>query len=571
MGPLVFIALLVCLTAPPANAQDVSASDPAPTTRSAQSLEKLERLQSIGMLIREKRTQRDELTSVLEGGAPGTMQDQRERLETVIQDLASLRSSFENALLDNIDVQLMSETESAEFNWQDELLEVVEPLLTSLKSMTKKPRQLTELRKNIALDSQRLSVADEAMQAIEEISGYSLNEGATIRLQATREKWLDTRNLLNESLSISRSQLARLEYNKNTFTDSMLLGVKAFITGRGLTLLLTFIAAAAGCIFMRFCWHLFNTRLTNRAVRRKATWYRLLSYSYHLLTFMVIVITVMIVLYVRQDVLLMGLAVLLIAAALISLRTFLPRFLIEVRLLLNLGAVREDEFVIHDGLPWQVMSLNMLTVLRNPALEGIIRLPLGVMISKVSRPIVRAETWFPTKRNDYVILPDGTFGQVLSQTPELVKLSVKGGMSMTIPTTEFYSMHVLNLSGDDTFGIAVTFGLDYSLQGVSLTSVPEMLKKGVIQHLQDAGFALGKDISNVLVEFEKSGSSSLDFLIYTTVSNHRAPNYFGIERLVQQACVAVANEHHWSIPYPQLTVHHAPAEQLNLVNLQKAA
>ena len=564
------VAAAVLNMTSPVLAQDAS----TPSIQAVENYEdqdQLARLQSIGLLIETKRIQRDELTAALKDSLDGAMQDERDRLSAVIRDLTSLRSSFERALLQDVDTQLMAGKENPQFDWRNELLEVVEPLLISLKSMTKRPRQLAELRNVIDLDSQKLVVAEQALQTIEKLSGQSLNEGAAARLQAAREKWDDAYNLVNESLEISRAQLSRLQKNENSFTDSFVEQVKNFITGRGLTLSIAALAAAIVCLLMRLCWHVFNTRLTKRSVRRKATWYRLLAYSYHLLTLIVVVGTVMGVLYLRQDVLLMGLALLVVAAAIISLRTFLPRFLSEVRLLLNLGAVREGECVIHAGLPWQIMSLNMLTVLRNPALEGIIRLPLNVMTLKVSKPIVRSELWFPTQRGDYILLPEGTFGQVMSQTTELVKLRVKGGMSMTIPTAEFYSMNVMNLSGDETFGIAVTFGLDYSLQQLSLTTVPEKLKSGILLRLQEAQFEFGKDITNVLVEFKQAGASSLDFLIYTSVKSDRAADFYALERLVQQACVAVSNEQQWMIPFAQMTLHHQSVGQPLPVYFQKAA
>lgn len=297
--------------------------------------------------------------------------------------------NFLQALLEDIDTQLVLESEPQQFNWRDELVEVVEPLLSSLKSMTKRPRQIAELRKSINLDTRKLAIAEEALATANDVSIDLLNEGASLRLKATREKWSDARNLINERLMNSQSQLARLQNNDRQFTDSLLSGTKEFFIGRGLTILIAVVASVIGCAFMRLCWHVFNTRLVKRSVRRKATWYRLLAYSYHLLSLLIIMGIVMTVLYLRQGVLLMGLGFIALAAVIISLRAFLPRFFREVRYLLNLGAVREDECVIHEGIPWQVMSLNILTVLRNPALDGVIRLPLDVMASKVSRPLVR--------------------------------------------------------------------------------------------------------------------------------------------------------------------------------------
>jgi len=536
-------------------AQDI----PAPDTQAVDDLheqDKFERLQSIGTLIKTKKLQRDELIAALEGSAPTAMQDERERLRTVIQDLASLRTSFESALLPNVDTQLMANEKNSTFNWRGELLMVIEPLLSSVKSMTERPRQMTELREHIELDTKKLSIAEQALLTIQKVSAHPLNDGAAARLQATRERWIDARNLVNESLQISRVQLGRLQTDEDSSADGLLTGLKGFLTGRGLTLALAILAGASGSVLMKLCWHVINTRLVKKSTRRKAMWYRLLAYSYHLSTLVVVIVVVMYVLYLRQDVLLMGLAFLAVAAAMISLRTFLPRFLTEIRLLLNMGAVREDECVVHEGLPWQVMSLNMFTILSNPALEGIIRLPLNVMTSRVSRPVVKNELWFPTQQHDYIILPDKTFGQVLSQTPDLVKLSVKGGMSMSIPTAEFYAMKVMNLSSDDTFSITATFCLDYSLREMSLNVIPELLKLGVLCRLKNSGFQPGKDIISVQVEFKKAGISSLEFHILTSVNSSRAVDYFSLERLIQQACVAVANKHQWVIPLPQLTLHH---------------
>ena len=531
----------------------------------------LDRLQSIGRLIDVKRKQREELIATLKGSSSDVMQDERLRLVTVTQDLDALRASFEHVLLDDVDTELMAKVDNSDFNWRRELVEIVEPLLSSLKSLTKRPRQLAELRNSIDLDTRRLAVAEQALLAIERVPRETLVKSATDRLNATREKWIDARNLVNENLMIARSQLGRLQNNERPFIDSVFSGVHGFIAGRGLTLVFAAVAAIVGWGLMRVCWHLFQTRLTKRSVRRKATWFRLLSYSYYLLTLVVVVSIVVTVLYLRQDVLLLGVAFLVLAVAVISLRTFLPRFLAEVRLLLNLGAVREEECVMHAGLPWQVMSLNILTVLRNPALEGVIRLPLDVMTTKVSRPTLRMELWFPTQKNDYILLPDRTFGQVIAQTPELVELSVKGGMSLTIPTAEFYSMSVMNLSRNKTFGIAVTFGFDYSLQHLSLKTIPETLKAGVLARLAEEDYEYGKDITNVLVELASAGASSLDFLIYTNVSCGKAADYFAIERLVQQTCVQVANEQQWLIPFPQLTLHHQAVGDDSIVSLKRAA
>lgn len=565
---VVFILIPLASTVAQAQSVAVQTQDVSANQNDA---DKVERLQSIGQLITVKRIQRDQITALLRDSAPDALQDERERLNTIKQDLESLRKSFDLALLEDIDPQLMSDTDIEQFNWRDELIDVVEPLLSLLKSMTKRPRQIAELQKRIELDTQKLSTAEKALKIVSSTSLNKLNPGASIRLRATQERWSDSYNLVNERLINSRSQLARLQNNQKSFTDSLMTGTRIFFTGRGLTIFIAVISAIIGCWFMRFCWHIFNTQLVKKSVRRKATWYRVLAYSYHLLTLLIVVAIVLTVLYLRQDVLLMGLAFITIATAIISLRAFMPRFVTEVRYLLNLGAVREDECVIHAGLPWQVMSLNILTVLRNPALDGVIRLPLAVMTLKVSRPIVREELWYPTAKHDYIILPDKTFGKIVSQTPDLISLNVRGGMAITMPSADFYASSVLNLSRFDTFGVSVNFGLDYSLQDISLSVIPVSLRAGVIYKLQKAGFLYGEDIVDVAVELAKANDSSLDFLINTTVNNARAADYYALERTVQQACIAVANKNNWTIPFPQITLNQNPDYQDRVVDMRRAA
>ena len=562
--------LILTVVVSPVAAQEAPQPDVESVTNSEAAI-KLERLQSIGDLLVVKRQQRNELTNALKGSAPDQMQDERERLIIVKQDLESLRSSFDLALLDGIDTNQMDDVENADFNWRVEIIEIVEPLLISLKSLTKRPRQLAALRKDIEVGTLKLAITEQAHSAIDELSVESLNDGAKTRLAITQEKWTDAHNLIEESLISNKQQLARLENNGRPLISTLIDGMSAFATGRGLTLLITLTTVATVLAIMRACWYLFNNRLVKRTVRRKAMWYRVLAYSYHLFTFIIVVSSAMVALYVRQDVLLIGLAFLIIGAVLISLRHLLPRVLTEVRLLLNLGAVREDELVMHAGLPWQVMSLNILSVLRNPALEGIIRLPLDVMAAKVSRPVLRDEIWFPSNRGDFIIMPDQMFGEVNIQTPEMVEISVKGGRSMTFPTAEYFCMSVQNLSRHDTFGIPVTFGLDYSLLTLSHITIPESLRAGVVSHLNAAGFQTGKDVIDVLSELESAGASSLDFLVYVSIDSSRAADFYVLRRIIHQACVAVADERQWTIPFPQMTLHHCAEAQDFPDNLQRAA
>jgi hypothetical protein len=118
----------------------------------------------------------------------------------------------------------------------------------------------------------------------------------------------------------------------------------------------------------------------------------------------------------------------------IGSRTYLPRFMTEARMLLDMGPVREGERVLFNGISWQVKALNMYSILVNPELQGgLLRLPLSELSGMISRPDDPEEPWFPTRKGDFVMLNDGTFGQVLLQTPEVVQLKHVGSCALLQP------------------------------------------------------------------------------------------------------------------------------------------
>jgi hypothetical protein len=249
-------------------------------------------------------------------------------------------------------------------------------------------------------------------------------------------------------------------------------------------------------------------------------------------------------------VLLLTLALIALAGAALTLRQTLPRYAAELRLLLGVGPVRERERLVLDGIPYTVESLSVYTVLRNPALEGVVRLPLRAMNALVSRPAAQ-ESWFPCQPGDIILLADGSFGAVLRQTIELVELAVRDS-KVQIRTRDFLGQVIRNLSREK-FGIASTFGIDYQHQAISLDTVPSCFREAIIDRFERAG--LKDDIEDLLVEFKAASASSLDYQIYIILNGRVANAYFRAQRLIQQACVEACNREGWVIPFTQITVH----------------
>ncbi len=581
-------------------------------------------VQEIASRVEIKRErQRELLTARKEQGGALSNSDATELLE-LETEIDQLQQSLVLSITGKSTLSTLYDEPEAKTTWQEDIVDIIKPLADSLKSVTRRPRQIAELRAQLAEIDSKQSALDDALKKFSILDQAALQETAGNYLNDLREGWTDelqqlegeeliaTRQLqellgekegsfsgvvpslkrfvLGTGLTLLLATLAALQETAGNYLDDLregwtdelqqlegeeliatrqlqeLLGekegsfsgvvpsLKRFVLGTGLTLLLATLAALLMYLVMRSIWWVYEKKIVSKETRRKSTLYRFSAYLYHLVTALFILLTIFIVLYVREDLLLLALASLLLAGVLLNFKQFFPRYFSEARLLLNLGSVREEERVIYNGLPWQVKSLNLHTVLHNPALDGIVRLPLSIVRDLVSRP-VRNNLWFPSQRGDYIILPDGVLGRVKYQTPDLVEVTVRGGMAQTFTTADFYTLNITNLSRDESFGVAVTFGLDYSLQSISVTEIPDSLHQAITEKLNST--ELGKETVSLMVELSEASASSLDYIIYGTFRKSSASSYYRIQRLVLQTCVEVSNERNWTIPFPQLTVHSA--------------
>ena len=263
-------------------------------------------------------------------------------------------------------------------------------------------------------------------------------------------------------------------------------------------------------------------------------------------------VAVIVVFYIRGDVLLLGISFLVAGAALIGLRHTIPKFITEAKVLLNLGSIREDERVVYNGLPFRVVSLNMYSVLRNPELTGVIRLPLENMIGMISRPAGK-EIWFPASKGDFIMMPDEKLLEVTDLTPELIHLQNLAGTKTSVPSADFYNMTFDNLSRGESFAVVSTFGIGYSHQENSNKDIPIILQEAIANALSKTTFA--DQVVSVGVELKEAGASSLDYWVCVTLSSKAARSYFKVNRVVQQTCVDTCTNENWDIPFPQLTIH----------------
>ena len=525
----------------------------------------LESLEGTQQALKEKLSVQNDLQRALKVADQSAKADLQLALDTVNAEIKNLKQSFEQVAIGGVSLEVFGEEEA--FNWQKELVLITQPVLESLKGLTEKPRKVERLRTIINERNQQISEIEKAISTVKGRLSAQPPTSIAAGLKETLSVWEGYQKNNLREIDLAEVQLESLLGNNVPWYETLSNTFSSFFEGRGKTLFIALVTsifvwwALKGLLWLLMYRRQSGSATSNKTKNkpnnqpRKLTSYRVALYLYKLLTSLLIVLAIMVVFYVRGDLLLLALMIIVCFGFAIALKQILPRYVTEAKTLLNLGAVRESERIIYNGIPWEVIHINVHTILKNPCLQGILRIPLSELINLNSRPISNEEIWFPSKKGDNLLMPDGSVAEVLSQTPENVELQSRGGMRITHPTQNFFSMDFYNLTRGGSFGVASVFGIDYAHADISLTTVPEVLNAATAEGLRSAG--LSEHVEDILVDFQTANSSSLDYLIYVTMNSRVASSYFKVGRVIQQSCVRACNENNWGIPFPQMTIHKA--------------
>lgn len=272
---------------------------------------------------------------------------------------------------------------------------------------------------------------------------------------------------------------------------------------------------------------------------------------YRVVSVLAALFAVILVFYMFEDWVLLSLAIVFLLGLAWAVKNTVPRFVNQSRLILNIGAVREGERVVYKDVPWLVKKINFYSVLENPDLGQTLRVPIEALMDLISRPFHKHEPWFPCRKNDWVILSDGTRGGVTSLSHEMVELVLRGGAKKVYQTADFMGMNPMNLSVN--FRLKIGFGISYNLQSLATNRVLEILDAYIRERLAAEDYE--ESLLNLRVEFAQAGSSSLDLVVIADFDGKMAPLYNRISRAIQRWCTEACTANDWEIPFPQLTVH----------------
>ncbi|MCF8112802.1 MAG: hypothetical protein K9K21_02995 [Desulfotignum sp.] len=472
-------------------------------------------------------------------------------LDRLDKMLASASQDFER-IATGIDIDLFSEQKTDQFNWKDELVSLVKPGIMELKRVTQKAREKAALKDELSFYKKLKPVARQANENLMDlISRTGDNEAVKQNLEKLVPEWQGMENQILSKLEITQMQMAELESEEHSLIETSQAAIKKFFKTRGLFLFIALVSCIGIVLLLRFAYLYLIKFIPGYMAQYRPFHLRALDLLFRVVTILAALFVVILVFYVFEDWVLLSLAIIFLMGLGWGIKNTLPRFWHQSRLILNIGAVREGERVVYQGVPWLVKRINMFSQLENPDLGQSLRVPIETLMDLTSRPFQRHEPWFPCRKNDWVILEDGTRGCVTSLSQEMVEMVLRGGAKKVYQTADFLGLSPMNLSVN--FRLKIGFGISYNLQSKATNQVLEILESYIRQHL--AAEAYEDALLNLRVEFAAAGSSSLDLVVIADFEGKMAPLYNRLSRAIQRWCTDACTQNNWEIPFPQLTVH----------------
>ena len=329
----------------------------------------------------------------------GREQSLRQDIQKLSQKLEVLENNF-NDLASEINYEaIVNPQKPKSFNWNDELKEILGPLIREIQRATSKPREIEKHRSDIETYDYQLENIRRAMDHLRSLAG---NPDIQPRL---RDKLAESlamhharQNDVETLKSISNRQLDKIrkETESMTRTVKKIPGIFFKSHGRNLLFALFALLVSAYGFFRLFS---LVRRYSPFHKDEKSLYSRAFDLGYTIIASFLCLVVVLAVLYFCSDWVLLSIAILFLIGIVWTSKSSLPRAWNQARLILNLGPVREGELVVYNGIPYKVASINMYSSLYNPAITSArIRLPIADLESLRSRPVDKNEPWFQIGR-----------------------------------------------------------------------------------------------------------------------------------------------------------------------------
>ena len=320
----------------------------------------------------------------------------RRALEKQLEELKGRRKKVFIQFLEEssgVDIVVLDEGRSdKKEKLLDEVQDILLPLVESVKRLSAKPRQLEKIKNEIS--------------KLHELINNRKKAKESLLLIQNDEQYISSLPLINQGINELESEIIKLEIELDGKTRlvkkeengkaSFIMRLKEFLSdfvktkGKNLFLSITTL------IFLYWVLLVFRNQVFKFQIfTGKLEFIRkTLMTLYSSISMTIAFLGAIMVLYFLNDWLLLTLIVIVLLGILWSLKQYLPRYIGEARLILNIGPVKEDELITWEGVPYLVKSLGFSATLENPLLSGgLLRIPVQEFFNKQSRKIAGIIDW----------------------------------------------------------------------------------------------------------------------------------------------------------------------------------
>lgn len=423
-----------------------------------------------------------------------------------------------------------------------DMQDVISPIIKSFRRMSARPRLIEKLRDELSNIDEKMKQVDTGLKNIELLE--KSREGAAVKelLEGSKKRILDYKAELVIDKKDAQRQLDEARSNDKSILQAGGDLFRDFFSSKGKNLFISL-----GVALLLFALLLFiKVKVLSPIfkIERLTAVHKPVMAFYGIFAGIISVIAALLCLFLLNDWLLFTLAIIVIGAILWAFKHLVLNFIGAIRVILDMGTVREGERIMFDGCAWLVKKVGIRTHLVNEALEGgSLYVNIGKIKDHVSRPIVKDEPWFPTHKDDYVFLSDGTYGKVVVQTPDQVVVLLGDTTRKFYSLSDFITSRPLNLS--DGFVVTTSVALDYEHQK-KIFEIVELFERELKQKLP-------KD--KVVVGFGDAGADSLNVVVKTSYDGSKAKDYMDVKSELNSHVVDICNRNKLTIPFKQLTVH----------------
>lgn len=455
-----------------------------------------------------------------------------------------------------IDTNILDEENTREINIEEELTKIFSPLVVGLTEFTEPSRRIEFLRSTIAYYEQHTPEVHKGIEQIDVLLTESEDKKVKENLLKEKDFWVQQEKEFRTKLEVAKQQLIELQNRKLSPVEAFEHFIQAVLSQRGLNIIFSIFVFFLSLIIFLLLRRLILLINPFNYIQRLRFIANFIDVFLYFLAFAVATLAMMIALYAAGEVLALAIVVIILMGIAWTLRNILPLFVGQIRLLLGYGAVRRNERIIYEQIPWLVESIGIFCYLRNPLLTGgVLRLPIKDLLNMRSRPYDEKETWFPCKEGDYVLINHKDWRKVIIQTPQRIKLDWFG-MEETMPTSTFLMQKVFNLS-DTPFWVGINFYIAYQHRFEIMDEIVKNLSAFLEEEFKKLPF--GEHLMYPWVDFSKVTDTSLGVMAWVQMKPEAAFKYNAAKLRLTQICFRAANKYGWEI----IRFHNILQHQLN--------